>query len=360
MSPWTTPGAKRALGANAGGGRAAEMMHSHVHSFSASRINGTNPFDGVLGLYEQMLADKPPTPSAAQIRAADAMPRLIRHFEALHENIATRRVGVLVSREHSTWLAARPTCLTSDGGILIVTVTRDDFADEWHSPSQPEHRRMPARMTSRVLHDLMVTGVTHAYVLCEIQGRDTNEIVLRSMHRDELGTEAEMRELFQLEHQFYLRHVQARRAPEPNVGDMDLLTERLRTSRKGHTVVATAQHARHVARWHELEADIQRMQEQVTALKVAIKSAMGNAEVLLAKDGVTRLIDWKQTRAFRARDFEQDHPGTAADYLIEQTVQVLDVDSLASALPTLTRQYYVRPLCRVRSHAARAALDRVS
>lgn len=367
VSTWTMPAAKRHLGFNASRDAIAAAMHTRMSSFDADAVVDTNPYAGALGLYERKTAEQPPPLTRAQVATADATPRLIGVFEATHPGITTRRVGVLVSRTLD-WLAARPTALCSDGTLLIVTTTREELGHEWHSPLLPEHQRMPARVATRVLHDLLVTGARYAHILCEVQGYTDSEIVTRSISRDEPGVEDAIAELFTAEEHFWVRHVLHRQAPAATGGDHDLLVKRHRIGDRDHQMVATPHQLSDLRLRAQLAEQIADLKHQIQAIDASLMAAMGTAGALIApphltsptdaaKGEATIVLKWVNTNGFAKAKFAADFPDTAARFSHEDTVTVLDHLSLALAEPDLARPYFSRPFTPTTSGKAMAVLD---
>jgi hypothetical protein len=355
MSTLTTPAAKRLLGSRAPGSLTAAELQHRVNSYNAAQIAGTNDYAGILGAYLDMQSPEPRPLSAAQVRTGDAIPRLLRHYLADNPRLTAHRVGVLLSRTHD-WLAARPTALTSDGGALIVTTTRDDLADPWFLAAVPERHRMPSWMRTRALHDLLVTGLSHVTVVCEIQGHTTNTVVIRRIRRVDRGVRQEMRDLFALEQTFYQQHVLSGQPPEPNVGDQALLDELYGASDPEVTVTATPQDLRELRRLVDLERQIDELRDQTDLSKVRLKTVMGPARVMLSPRG-TRLLFWSTTGNFAYDRFASDHPDVAAEH--RARIEVLDIAGVTAAHPDLTRDYWVRRFHRGRSTAAVAELAAV-
>lgn len=367
MSPWTMPAAKRLLGFNASRDAVAAALHTRMCSFDADAAADTNPYAGALGLYERKTAEAPPPLTRAQIATADATPRLIERFEATHPGITTRRVGVLVSRTLN-WLAARPTALCSDGTLLIVTTTREELGHEWHSPLLPEHQRMPARIATRVLHDLMVTGAHFAHVVCEIQGYTDSEIVMRSISRDELGVEDAITELLAVEENFWIHHVLHRQPPAATGGDHDLLVKRHRIGERDHQKIATPQQLSDLRLRAQLAEQIADLKHQIQAIDASLMAAMGDVGALIAPPELTNPTDaakgeptivlkWANTNGFAKAKFAADFPETAARFSHEETVIVLDHLALALAEPDLSRPYFSRPFTPTTSGKAMSVLD---
>jgi predicted phage-related endonuclease len=368
VSTWTTPGAKRVLGANASRAAVADVLHHRMSSFDADAVADTNPYTGALGMWERKTANQPPALTPAQVATADATPRLIAEFEARHPGITTRRVGVLVSRTLD-WLAARPTALCSTGSLLIVTTTREELGHEWHSPLLPEHQRMPARIATRVLHDLMVTGATHAYVLCEVQGYTASEIVLRSVSRDEPGVQDAIDALFTTEETFWVRHVLHRQAPAPTAGDKDMLVKRHRIGEQDAPMVATPDQMADLLLRAQLKEQIRDLTRQVQAIDAALMGAMGDKAGSLiappeltdprdqAKGKPTVLLRWANNNGFASADFAADYPEEAARFRYFETKVALDHIALALAEPELARPYFNRPFTPAVSGAAMTVLD---
>lgn len=367
MSPWTMPAAKRLLGFNASRDTVAAALHTRMSSFDADAATDTNPYAGALGLYERKTAERPPPLTRAQIATADATPRLIEHFEAEHPGLTTRRVGVLVSRILN-WLAARPTALCSDGTLLIVTTTREELGHEWHSPLLPEHQRIPARVATRVLHDLMVTGAHYAHIVCEIQGYTDSEIVTRSISRDEPGVEDAIAKLFTAEENFWVHHVLHRQPPAATGGDHDLLVKRHRIGDHDNHLVATVQQLSDLRLRAQLAEQITDLKHQIQAIDATVMAAMGSAGVLIAppeltdpKDAAegqpTIVLKWSNTNGFAKARFAADFPDTAARFSHKETVINLDHMALALAEPNLARPYFTRPFSPTTSGKAMSVLD---
>ena len=169
---------------------------------------------------------------------------------------------------------------------------------------------IPAHALARVLHDLAVTGRSHAWIACVIL--DDRELLIRRVDRDEDAITA----LVEAETAFWFGNVLTQVAPALTDLDRDHVSN-------VHPLVGTesVEDPSITAlreRREQLADEAAYIKAEMDKIDAEAKNVAGNARAVTA-DGQT-VFTWAHTaNAFDAKAFAAEHPDLVAEFTVSTT-----------------------------------------
>lgn len=307
VSQWAVPDAKRVPSSDVAEGRArAALFGSSLSSGDAAAATGADAYRTRLELWRSKTGRTHRTPEqAARTRVAVALAPVIVSLFAEARGLTTRRVALLTGRARP-WQLARIDALTDDGGLVDATTTTERHRDEWVDPVTGAEL-VPAYARARALHDLAVSGRSHAWIACLLV--DSRTLLVRRVDRDE----AELAALSQAEEDFWVGHVLADVAPAPVARDNELMADvHPLADRAAVKDVPDADVLRD--RREHLKDEISYLEGQVAAIEQRVKAEAGDATTITCQG--EKIATWDQTGRFDAERFASAFPELAARYTV--------------------------------------------
>jgi predicted phage-related endonuclease len=217
-------------------------------------------------------------------------------------------VGILASKDRP-WQLATIDALTSDGGLLDVTTTTRYHRDDWENPVTGAPT-VPAHARARALHDLAVTGRSHAWIACVIM--DERELLVRRVDRDETA----ITELIEAETAFWTGNVLPQVEPALTALDRDLVTN-VHPIVGAEAVESPAIRALRERR-EQLADEAAYIKAEMDKIDAEAKHIAGDARTVTA-DGEP-VFSWNYGgSAFDAKTFGAEHPDLLAEFTVTTT-----------------------------------------
>lgn len=310
VSQWAVPHAKRVAAISADASTKAGIFRAGLPSGDAAAALGVDRRRTPFSLYQAKTSDAPYRTAEETARTEVTVafvPGVIALF-GQRQDLVTRRVGILASKARP-WQLATIDALTSDGGLLDITTTTRHHRDDWENPATgapliPDHAR------ARALHDLAVTGRSHAWIACVIL--DERELLVRRVDRDEDA----ITELVETETAFWTGHVLTQVAPPLTAQDTSLVAD-------VHPIVGTetveAPSIRALRERREQLADEAAfIKAEIDKIDAEAKNIAGSARNVTA-DG-EKVFSWNYGgSSFDTKTFAADHPDLLAAYTVPAT-----------------------------------------
>lgn len=207
--PWACPDARQLLRYDAPRPLWLAERRNGIGGSDASTIAGVNRWSSRYELYLDKTGRLPEEPESMAMRMGNLLEPIVLRLFTEETGIATRRAGLMVSRERP-WQRVSVDGLTEDGGIAECKTTNWRLSDEWEDGQVADHAEV------QVQHALAVTGRTHAWVAVLIDGHDFR---WQRVERDEelIAT------LVDLERDFWHEHVLADVPPPLEAQDIDVV-----------------------------------------------------------------------------------------------------------------------------------------
>lgn len=310
VSQWAVPDAKRLAAISADAHTKAGIFRSGLPSGDAAAALGVDRRRTPFSLYQVKTSDAPyhTADDHDRIEVTVAfVPGIVGLF-ADRQDLTTRRVGILASKARP-WQLATIDALTSDGGLLDVTTTTRRHRDDWVNPATGAET-IPAHARARALHDLAVTGRSHAWIACVIL--EDRELLVRRIDRDETA----ITELIETEAAFWTGYVLARVEPPLTALDTGLVAD-------VHPIVGadsvedlsiTALRERR----EQLMDELAYIKGQVDEIDAQAKHIAGDARSVTA-DGET-VFSWNYGgSSFDTKAFAAEHPDLLAAFTVPTT-----------------------------------------
>lgn len=310
VSQWAHPHAKRVSAISADASTKAGIFRAGLPSGDAAAALGVDRRRTPFSLYQVKTSDAPYHSADEHDRievTVAFVPGVVRLF-GQRRDLGTRRVGILASKARP-WQLATIDALTSDGGLLDVTTTTRHHRDDWENPATGAEI-VPAHARARALHDLAVTGRSHAWIACVIL--DSRELLVRRVDRDETA----ITELIDAETAFWTGHVLPLVAPALTALDTGLVAD-------VHPLVGTDSVEDPSitglrARRERLTDELAFIRAQIDQIDAEAKNIAGAARNVTA-DGET-VFSWNYGgSAFDAKGLAAAHPSLAAQFTVTTT-----------------------------------------
>lgn len=322
VSQWAVPHAKRVAAISADASTKAGIFRAGLPSGDAAAVLGVDRHRTPFSLYHLKTSDAPyrSADDTARTEVTVAfVPGVIALF-GQRQDLGIRRVGILASKARP-WQLATVDALTSDGGLLDVTTTTRHCRDDWCNPATGQDT-VPPHAMARALHDLAVTGRSHAWIACVIL--DSRELLVRRVERDEQA----IAELIDAETTFWTGHVQALVEPALTALDRDHAAN-VHPLAATDTVEAPAIRALRERR-ERLVDEAAQIKAEIDRIDAEAKNIAGDARTVTA-DGET-VFTWGHTaNGFNEKAFGADHPDLLAAFTV--TTTRLDWMGLLAAHP---------------------------
>lgn len=216
---WAVPHAKRVAAISADASTKAGIFRAGLPSGDAAAALGVDRRRTPFSLYQTKVSTAPYRTAEDTARTEVTVafvPGVVALF-GQRQDLGIRRVGILASKARP-WQLATIDALTSDGGLLDVTTTTRHSRDDWENPATGAPI-VPAYARARALHDLAVTGRTHAWIACVVL--DDRELLVRRVERDEDA----IAELIETETTFWTGHVLPQVEPALTAQDTGLVAD---------------------------------------------------------------------------------------------------------------------------------------
>lgn len=307
VSQWAVPHAKRVAAISADVPTKARIFRAGLPSGDAAAAIGVDRRRTPFSLYQTKISDAPYRTAEDTARTEVTVafvPGIVALF-GQRQDLAVRRVGILASKQRP-WQLATVDALTSDGGLLDVTTTTRHNREDWENPATGAEI-VPAHARARALHDLAVTGRSHAWIACVIL--DSRELLVRRIDRDENA----ITELIDTETAFWTGHVLPQVAPGLTALDTGLVAD-------VHPIVGTdtvedpaIRNLRE--RREQLADEAAYLKAQIDEIDAQAKNIAGAARTVTA-DGET-VFTWNYGgNGFDAKTLATQHPELVAQYTV--------------------------------------------
>lgn len=285
-----------------------EVRRTGIGSSDVSAIMGLSPYKSQWSIYVAKV-DGVEEPAGEQAMWGRRHEPTIADVWSERTGIDVRRVGIARSREHP-WMLASCDRITSDGGILEIKNVSEYLEWQWwdgHEEQVPDHAEI------QVTHQMMVTGLRHAYVAGHIGG---NRLLERRVDYDpELAAV-----IHRAEAAFWAR-VTERRPPLAEACDADLMTRARRPS--GAAIqVDPAVVTPLVVELAAARAAVKRAEEAELAAKVRLRQIVGDAEHAMVGDREVYRVARRTRTGLDTTRLRADHADLAAEY---ETTSEFDV-----------------------------------
>lgn len=310
VSQWAVPHAKRVTAISADASTKARIFRAGLPSGDAAAALGVDRRRTPFSLYQTKTSDAPYRTAEDTARTevtVAVVPGIVALF-GQRQDLGVRRVGILASKTRP-WQLATIDALTSDGGLLDVTTTTRHSRDDWTNPITGAPL-VPAHARARALHDLAVTGRTHAWIACVIL--DDRELLVRRVDRDEQA----ITELNDAETAFWTGHVLPQVQPPLTAQDTGLLAD-VHPIVSAETVEALGILSLRLRR-EQLADEAAYIKASIDKIDAEAKNIAGNAHTVTA-DG-EKVFSWTYGgSSFDAKTFGTDHPDLLAAYTVPVT-----------------------------------------
>lgn len=270
----------------------------------AAAVLGLSPYKTPLEVYNEKVADEPVvTEENPAMRWGKILEDPIAQEYAEQTGRKIQRVNQILRHPHYTYLIAnidrRIVGDVRGPGILEVKTVNGWVAKAWDD-------RIPVTYWAQVQHYMLVTGYTWADVAILKDGRDFEIVpVERDFEFHKMVVEAYER--------FWNDHVVPHNPPPPSTEeDVRRLFER---ASEGSVTVATEAMEKAHNELVKLQEREKAIAVEISKLKIAVQSAMGEAETVIAPDE-TPLFTWKNTVSNRldSKALKADHPDIYSQY----------------------------------------------
>lgn len=305
-APWE---AVPVLHADAPRGDWLEARRLGIGGSDASVVAGANPYRSRWELYRDKVGEGAETPDNDAMRWGRLLEPAMRQAFTEDTGLAVELCGLLAHQDRP-WQLHTPDGITADGGLYEAKTVGAWAAEQWEDGQVADHAEL------QVQHGMAVTGLTHAWVVALVGGRDWR---IRLVQRDE----DLIRTLTTLEDTFWRDHVLTRTPPELDAASLPAVREAYPEADPGtvldgdETALAAVEAVR-AARAEAREADRVKAGAEATLLAMlADKEALSvhGAVVATARNTSRTTLDTRRLRA--------DHPDLAAPYLTTTSSRTL-------------------------------------
>lgn len=351
VSPWSTPDAKRVTRISSTREERAAVISQGLTGLDAAAVAQTDPRISRLHLWQVKTGRREAVHASERDRRAVniAMVEPTLKLFSARTGVATRRTGLLVSKEHP-WAVAVVDGLTADGGQVEVTTTISVAAADWGTEDNPG---VPAHILTRVAHDLLVTGRSHAYAVCLVM--DTRQLHIRRIDRSEVA------ELIayglELGREFWHAYVLADVAPPLTALDKETVAEGTAPAQLPAPRTAPGV-AELRARRERLDDEIAELTRQRKEIDAALLAEIGETEGVIDAHTGELVATRRRDGDFDVKAFRADHPDLAAQFAVPTTT--LDWRSLLAQHPDMAayknRKLAVKPSEKGRRSSADRSL----
>lgn len=323
---WGHADAKRVTKIRSTSAERATVLASGLDGLDAAAVAGTDPRVTRLHLWQTKVGERPRVEDSERERRAVniAMVEPVLSLFAAREHVKVRRTGLLRSKRYP-WMVAVVDGLTADGGQVEVTTTIQVAAEGWGTAQDPS---VPAHILTRIAHDLMVTGRSHAYAVCLVM--DTRQLLVRRVERHDLIEI--MSALVEAEREFWHSHVLGKTAPPLTALDKATVAE----ASPVVTLPAPRQTFNMAALRDQREAlddEIAELQRRRDEIDAALVAEIGEHEGVVDAETGELIATRKHDGQFDAKTFRKDHPSLAARFAVPATT--LDWRSLLKDHPEM-------------------------
>lgn len=325
---WSCPDARLILPADAPRQEWLAQRRKGIGGSDASTVAGVNPWESLYGLWLDKTGRGKEKDQTAAMRWGTLFEPALRQAFTEDTGIPVRRAGLMQAKTRP-WQLVSVDGLTEDGGLFESKTTNWRLAEEWDDDQIADHAEV------QVQHGLAVTGRSHAWVVCLVDGRDFQ---IRRVERDE----ELIKTLTGMEARFWAEHVMA--DIEPPVTWESLPAVKARYAGVPETASQTFTDETPLLALLDALAEAKEQVKDAEHAKAdaeaKLRALIGDNEQLVA--GNKLYATCKANGTFAATRFAADHPDLAATLTVPKPS--LDVEAVKRDHPHLYEQYRARVL----------------
>jgi len=267
----------------------------------ASTIAGVNPYSSRYALWLDKTGRATDEDENAAMRWGKLLEPAMRTAFTEDTGIAVHSAGLQQSTTRP-WQLLSPDGITADGGLFESKTAGWRVAKDWDD-QVADHAEV------QVQHGLAVTGLTHAWVVALIDGRDFR--VHRVNRDDEL-----IRVLTDMEETFWTGHVLADTPPGMEATALDAVKGQYPIADESAVpVVAPAARVDPLlAEYRAGKAAEKAGKDRAATAEAALRLLLGDATALAVGDRTVATCRPVTTRRLDSKRLRADHPGLADTY----------------------------------------------
>lgn len=333
--PWVMPDATILLPADAPREEWLAERRNGLGGSDASTVVGVNPYSSRYELWLDKTGQLPEKQQTDAMRMGTLLEPVLRQIFVEDTGIPVRRIGLVANRARP-WQMVSLDGLTEDGGIFESKTTNWRLADEWDDDQLSDHAEV------QIQHGLAVTGRSHGWAICLIDGRDPQ---IRRVERDQALIDT----INELERKFWFDHVKAARVPAMEPNALPIVKQRHALVGAGTATAADPTEVEPViATWLLAKAAVKEAERVANEHEAHLRLLIGDAETLHVL-GEERLT-CKANGTFSQTRFAAEHPDLASELQVMKPA--LDVERLKTEYPVHYGTYRARVLREVKPKKA--------
>lgn len=267
-------------------------------------ILGISPWKSPLDVYLEKVGEAKPSASNERMYWG-------QRLEGLVADEYSRRTGNKVRRRNSTIVHSNYPWMRANIDRLVVNLDRlleckttgERNADQWGEPGTDQ---IPDLYMAQVQHYIVVTNREAVDVAVLIGGQEFRQYTVEGDREI-----ADM--LLEEENRFWHEHVLAGVPPAPRSVEE---AAKLWPKHTDRSVIADTHVADAWQQLKETQEEKKRLESEEKELKLQIQQHMGDAAVLLDRDGRKQLATWKyqQQKRLDTKALKTEHPDLAEQY----------------------------------------------
>jgi len=263
------------------------------------------------------------------MRMGHLLEPVIRTLFVEDTGIKVRQAGLMRSKENP-FMQCTVDGLTEDGGIFEAKSSTGWLREEWEDDQVPDHAEL------QVMHNLAVTGRSHAWVSGLLDGR---EVFIRRIERNEdLITD-----LIEIERRFWEQNVLANVAPDVSNVTLPHLKEVFAQGTDTSSLQPRDLVVELRERLAAAKSTIKEAEKEESQVQAEFRLLFGNHSRLVDEaDGLTTLAKLDQNGTFSSSKFKTAEPELWNQLQIMKPT--LDMDTLKAEHPETYNKYRARVL----------------
>jgi putative phage-type endonuclease len=306
-----------------------ELRRQGLGGSDAATVVGLNPYKSPLALYFEKRGEVDDTEMGEPAYWGIKLEDIVAQEFAERTGLDVRLYPYMLQQAEHDWMLVNLDRLVFEGpdateplGVLEVKTTGAHHAHEWADGAVPEYYQV------QVAHELAVSGLDRAWIVCLVGGQRLTEPV--EIERDN----ALIADLIAVEGAFWADTVAGiPPAADASESTTEALAKRYPTAEIGKTVVlGDGEVVDLLMRRADAKAALKRAKERTDLVDNQLRLLMGDAEIGLLPNGdkacTLKSVD---AQRFDLDAFRQDHPDLAARYTVPNPHRRLYVPERKSA-----------------------------
>lgn len=308
---WSCPDARLVLPADAPREQWLAQRRHGLGGSDASTVAGVNPWSSLYELWLDKTGRLEDQRATARMEAGTRLEPVLRPWFTDKTGIPVRRAGLMASKTRP-WQLVSVDGLTEDGGLYESKTTNWRLAEEWADDQIADHAEV------QVQHGLAVTGRSHAWVVCLVDGWDFQ---IRRVERDE----ELIKTLTGMEARFWAEHVLADVEPPITADALSAVKTRWSSVATEYAVADPADIVPLHARLLDAKAAVKAAERTRDELEAQMREHLADAEALVAGGKVYATCKEVTTHRIDTGALKEQLPDVAEEFTKTSTYRRLNV-----------------------------------